>query len=162
MATWFSDDYKYQLFLLWYNNGRPSAKRLKLLIPVEWGEDAPTAQTLQGWIHGERFKDWASNIDNQVSNELEARLVKEKVEMLSRHAELGVRMQTMAMGFLDENESNLSANAAVRLLIEGIRVERESKGVPQAVEKMMNKSDDELVEDIHKLLKDSNIEILDG
>jgi hypothetical protein len=66
------------------------------------------------------------------------------------------------MGFLDENESNLSANAAVRLLIEGIRVERESKGVPQAVEKMMNKSDDELVEDIHKLLKDSNIEILDG
>lgn len=160
-SDWYSDDYKYQMFLLWYNSGRPGAKKLRQRIPDNWGENKPMDTTLQIWIHGEKFQSQAEELDKQVSFELESRLVKEKVEMLSRHADLGLRMQDMAMNYLNENESSLSANAAVRLLIEGIRVERDSKGIPQAIEKMMNLADDDLVGEIKDILKQSQVEILE-
>lgn len=161
MGDWYSDDYKYQTFLLWYNGGRPGGKKLRQMIPDNWGENKPTSNSLQLWIHGEKFQSQAEELDKQVSIELESRLVKEKVEMLSRHADLGVYMQDMATVYLEKNKDSLSSNAAVRLLIEGIRVERESKGIPQALEKMMNKTDEELLEEVMKLTEGSQVEILE-
>ena len=161
ISHFFSDDYKYQTFLLWYNSGRPAATKLRQMIPANWGDDIPTTHTLGLWIRGEKFQSQADGLDKQVSIELESRLVKEKVEMLSRHSELGVYMQNMAKDYLEENESSLSANAAVRLLIEGIRVERESKGIPQALEKMMNKTDAELLEEVKSLTEGAQVEILE-
>ena len=160
-SQYFSDDYKYQTFLLWYNSGRPGGKKLRQMIPSNWGETIPTSATLHIWVNGEKFQSQAEELDKQVSIELESRLVKEKVEMLSRHSKLGVYMQNMATDYLEKNESSLSANAAVRLLIEGIRVERESKGIPQALEKMMNKTDEELLEEIKSLTEGVQVEILE-
>ena len=160
-SRYFSDDYKYQTFLLWYNSGRPGGKKLGQMIPANWGKDIPTSITLGLWINGEWFQSQAEELDKQVSIELETRLVKEKVEMLSRHADLGVYMQDMAKDYLDANESALSANAAVRLLIEGIRVERESKGIPQALEKMMSKTDEELLEEVKSLTEGAQVEIIE-
>ena len=131
------------------------------MIPANWGNEIPTANSLHLWIQGEKFQSQAEDLDKQVSIELESRLVKEKVEMLSRHSELGVYMQTMAKDYLEANESSLSANAAVRLLIEGIRVERESKGIPQALEKMLSKTDEELLEEVKSLTEGAHVEILE-
>ena len=160
-SRYFSDDYKYQTFLLWYNSGRPGGKKLRQMIPANWGEEIPTSNTLHLWVNGEKFQSQAEELDKQVSIELESRLVKEKVEMLSRHADLGIYMQDMAVDYLKSNESSLSANAAVRLLIEGVRIERESKGIPQALEKMMNKTDAELLEEVKSLTEGAQVEIIE-
>ena len=131
------------------------------MIPASWGKEPPTEETLRLWIKGERFQSLSEDLDKQVSIELESRLVKEKVEMLSRHAKLGVYMQDMATVYLEGHKDSLSANAAVRLLIEGIRVERESKGIPQALEKMMSKTDAELLEEVKELTEGARVEILE-
>jgi len=54
----------------------------------------------------------------------------------------------------------LSANAAVRLLVEGVRIERDSVGLPQALEKMIDADDEDLLERVQKLTKESQAEIL--
>ena len=162
MTQWFSDDYKYQMFLLWYNNGRPSGTKLHAMIPEGWGDAKPTPGTLTSWVNGEYFKEQAETLDTQVSREIEARMVKEKVDMLSRHADLGQEITDLAIDKIREKKDELSSNALVRLLIEGVRIERESRGIPQAIEKMvLNKSDEELLEEVNKLVKDSQVEILE-
>jgi hypothetical protein len=60
-----------------------------------------------------------------------------------------------------EKQDELSSNALVRLLIEGIRIERESRGIPQALEKMVNKTDEELLDEIAQLTGGAEVEILD-
>jgi len=162
LATqWFTDDYKYQVFLLWYNSGKPSAQATWNLIPEEWGDNKPNAATVGGWIKSDRFQDQAKALDESVVNEIESRMIKEKVEMLSRHAEIGFNIQNIAIEKIMEKKDELTSNALVRLLIEGIRIERESRGIPQAIEQMVSKTDAELLEEISKLTGGAEVEILE-
>jgi len=95
--------------------------------------------------------------------EMEARMIKEKVEMLYRHAEVGRKMQRKALERLDSiPDDELNANASVRLLVEGIRIERDSVGLPQALEKMLDKEDDDLLAEVERLIGDAPGEILDA
>ena len=129
------------------------------MIPESWGDNKPNAATIGGWIRTDRFQDQAEALDNQVRQELESRLVQEKIEMLSRHANLGMEVQDIAIDYIRGHRDELTSNAAVRLLIEGVRIERESKGIPQALEKMINKTDEELLEEVKKLTDGANVEI---
>lgn len=160
-SQWFSDTYKYQVFLLWYNNGKPSAQSVWNMIPQEWGDNKPTSSTVGQWIKSDRFQDHARTLDDSVVKEIDARMVKEKVAMLKRHAEIGFDIQNLAMDKILEKQDELSSNALVRLLIEGIRIERESRGIPQALEKMVNKTDEELLDEIAQLTGGAEVEILD-
>ena len=155
----FSDTYKNDLFLIWYNGKQPAAKRLWEMIPEDWN-GAPAVDTVRTWIK-DIFRPRAEDLDKRLAQELEGRLVQEKVEMLYRHAELGRKIQRKAMDCLDEIDAeDLSSNAAVRLLVEGVRIERDSVGLPQALEKIINKSDDDLLNLVQELTKESQAEIL--
>ena len=155
----FSDSYRNDLFLIWYNSKQLSAKRLWEMIPEDWGSK-PVVDTVGIWIR-DIFRPRAEDLDKRLAQELEGRLVQEKVEMLYRHAELGRKIQKKAMDCLDEIEpEDLSSNAAVRLLVEGVRIERDSVGLPQALEKIINKSDDDLLNLVQELTKESQAEIL--
>ena len=156
----FSDTYKSDLFLLWYNGKQPAAKRLWEMIPEDWN-GAPALDTVRTWIK-DIFRPRAEDLDKRLAQELEGRLIQEKVEMLYRHAELGRKIQRKALDCLDQiDPENLSSNAAVRLLVEGVRIERDSVGLPQALEKMIiNASDEDLLERVQKITKESQAEIL--
>lgn len=156
----FSDGYKNELFQLWWKNQKPSAIALHKMIPEEWGS-SPSEATVRDWIR-EEFEDRAAILDKQMMNELEGRMVQEKVAMLYRHGEIGREMQNKALDKLREDGflENLSANSVVRFLIEGVRIERESVGIPQALEKMLNSTDEEILDEIEKITEESQAEIL--
>ncbi len=158
----YSEAYKDELFQIWFKNRRPSGRRLLNMIPEDWADDTPTAITLTKWITGEGgFNDRAVILDRHLQDEIEGRLIQEKVEMLYRHGELGRKMQNKALEKLDTLEpGDLSSSAAVRLLVEGVKIERESVGLPQALEKMMNATDEELLDRVEKLIPESQAEIL--
>jgi len=48
------------------------------------------------------------------------------------------------------------------LLVEGISIERDSVGLPQALEKMLDKEDDDLLAEVERLIGDAPGEILDA
>jgi hypothetical protein len=130
------------------------------MIPADWGENKPTHITISNWIKND-FIDRAAALDKHLQDEIEGRLIQEKVEMLYRHGALGRKMQGKAIEKLDTLEpSELSSSAAVRLLVEGVRIERESVGLPQALEKMLSSDDEEILNRIEKLTEESQADVL--
>lgn len=149
----FPSQYKESIFYLWYKHGKPPEAKLLMFITEDMDEFGrmPTISVLKLWID-EDFVPRARQLDEQVKVAMDAAMVVEKVEMLRRHAKLGVKMQDMSMKYLEENADILSSPAAVRLLVEGIRIERESRGIPYALDKMNKMTDEDLLNQVKGLL----------
>lgn len=93
-----------------------------------------------------------AKLDEEVSRQLSERLIAEKVQMLNAHAAVASEMQNMALTYLRGNPEKLNSNTALRLLVEGVRIERESRGIPRTLEKMSEKSDEDLLAQIEDML----------
>jgi len=156
MTTHFTDEYKEEVFQDWFAHGQLGgvAYHGRFLKPDKLG-NIPGLTTLKGWILNE-FSPRADKLNEQIKLELEGRIVQEKVEMLARHAEIGKEITEKALNFLSENEFTTSASA-LRALVEGIRIERESRGLPDALAKMTTSSDEDLVKEVEKLLEKTTI-----
>lgn len=155
----FSDGYKLSVFQLWYRLGKCPARKLYDNVeddPIT--KDRPSLNTLQAWIKAE-FAERAEILDKQVELEIQGRLVEEKVAMLERHTKTATRMQEMANDYLEAHAEDLKIPNAVRLLVEGIRIESESRGIPQVLRKMINKSDEELMKDLQAIVANSTLTI---
>ena len=153
----FPEEYKNEIFMIWYNEQKPNANNLFTILPPEKFSDAvPTEGTITSWINT-IFKPRAKLLDEQVMAELEGRMVKEKIEMMERHADISTKMQDIAIEYFDsiDIQDKLTPSTATRLLIEFIQIERESRGLPQAMSKMINKTDEELVKELEKIIDQS-------
>lgn len=158
----FSQPYIEKAFRIWYNHGKPSAKMLMKYITAdmdEWGR-VPNWSTVEGWLEN-YFVPRANELDAEVKRQLDALVVKEKVEMLKRHAEVGLQMQNMSIEYLNEHRDEISAPAAVRMLVEGIRIERESRGIPAALDKIRDMNDEELMDEIKQLVTGAGVKLED-
>lgn len=154
----YSQDYKDQLFFMWWKGGKPSISRFMNMIPLDDEGNKPSVQTITNWIR-EDFKPRSAELDEEMYDEVKAVAVQEKVEMLQRHAEIGTTIQDYALAYLQSHVEDLSVNTATRLLIEGVRIERESRGIPTAIEKLTEKSDEELLKELEKVISSATIEI---
>ena len=158
----FPQPYIEKVFRIWYERGKISAKQLLRFIPAsldEWGR-IPSHSTVESWLE-DFFVPRAKELDDEVKRQLDALVIKEKVEMLKRHAEVGVAMQNMSIEYLNEHRDEISAPAAVRMLVEGIRIERESRGIPAALDKIRDMKDEELMEEIKQLVTGAGVKLED-
>jgi hypothetical protein len=153
----YSDAYKQSIFALWYKSGKPTCRRLQPMIlePDPITGDIPTVNVLMRWI-SDHFKEQAEELDQQVGQQLTETLVAEKVEMLKRHATVSREMQKMGLDYLRENGVGGARNA-IQLLVEGLEIERGAVGAPQIAQKLLNMSDEQLVEELKQLVVGSPI-----
>jgi len=157
----YNDHLKTQIFFIWFNAGKPEPTRLYNILcgkTDEIGNKLPAKSTLGSWIK-EDFEERARVLDEQIIQELEERSIAEKVEMFQRHAEIGNFMQHSALEWLRDNADRLTVSSAIRLLVEGVRIEKESRGLPQALEKMMKMTDEDLLEEVQRLVSRSPLSI---
>ena len=156
----FSDHYKGEVFTIWYNAGKPTYRVLYNMLPPDPKSNAiPAQSTVQTWI-AKDFMFRAEDLDKQVMDQVSANLVAEKVEMLRRHADTGKEMHRIATEWLETHVDDLTASTAIRLLVEGIRIERESVGLPEALKKMMSMNDEELLEEVQSLISNAPSSLL--
>lgn len=155
----FSDDYKEIVFYVWYNNKKPTPTKLFDLIPEPETNNGikPARMTLSNWING-MFAERASKLDEGVRNTLDTAVIQAKIEMLKRHVETSKEMQNIGIEWLKAHKDELTGASAVRLATEGMRIERESLGIPGALLRMSEKSDDELLEELRQLIEESPVE----
>lgn len=147
----YTDEYKRTVFSIWYSKGKPEPQKFCSMLPdLLDGIKKPSLATIKIWLKKD-FKQMSLVLDEQVTKEMEARLVQDKIAMLTRHANLGERMQSMGLEYLDNNPTELNAHAAVRLVVEGWKIERESRGMPALLQEIMSASDDELLEEVKRL-----------
>lgn len=158
----YSADYIDATFMKWYSAGKPALYKLLRLMPnpKEFGLDVglPSETTLKVWYR-EIFVERGAALDEEVSRKMAEMLVAEKVQMLNNHVELAATMQKMALEYLEENKDKMNAPTAVRMLVEAVRIERESRGIPRTLEKMANISDTDLMKEIEDLLTRSPVDI---
>lgn len=155
----FTEDYKTKCFQLWYNAGKLTAADLYEIIPIpetNFGKK-PSVQSLTQWIHND-FVNRSVELDKGVQETMNKALVAAKVEMLQRHITTARRMEDIAMEYLEGHKDDLTTAAAVRLLVEGVRIERESTGIPGMLDKMSKKSDEELLEMVKQLVQESPVD----
>jgi hypothetical protein len=158
----FTQTYIDAVFNLWYSSGRPSNVRLAAMLPnpADYGITTgyPSQRTLHVWTD-KYFKDRGAAFDAEVSRQLAERLIAEKVAMLDSHAKIASEMQEISLTFLRTHKDQLSPNSAVRLLVEGVRIERESRGIPRTLEKLADRSDEDLMKQIEDMLLRSPMEV---
>jgi len=151
----FNETYKLEVRNIWFRSGKKSAGSiLGMISPDPEARRKPSLETMKKWI-AEEFRPFADDLDQQVNDELAARMIREKVEMLDRHAETGKEMQNIALTWLRNHEDDINAIAAARILISGIDIERASKGIPKALEKMMQMKDEDIVKRIQDIISRS-------
>lgn len=158
----FSQPYIEKVFRIWYEHGKPSAKKLMQYISADLDEFGriPNWSTVEKWLE-ETFVPRANELDEEIKRRLDSMVVAEKVEMLKRHAEIGVQMQNVSIEYLNEHKDEISAPAAVRMLVEGIRIERESRGIPAALDKIRDMNDEELMDEIKQIVTGAGVKLED-
>lgn len=156
----FSDDYKNVVFMVWWKNSKPTISRLENIIPADPSTGIkPSKPTIQNWIR-DYFIPKAAAMDQEFYEQVQEIAIQEKVEMLQRHSKVAMSMQDLAKDWILEHKDQLTMSSAIRLLIEGVRIERDSKGIPDALQKMAELSDDELLEEVKQILSESGGDFL--
>lgn len=157
--THYNTGYVEDIFLLWYKSGKPVVGRLFGMIPPDEDGKRPHLATLSTWIR-EFFVPKAEVLDAQVMDQISQTMVAEKVEMLNRHAATAKNMQNIGIEILQEKKDEISAHAAIRLIVEGIRIEGSTAGIPEALEKMTKMTDEDLYEEIADIIGNAPVEFL--
>lgn len=153
----FDQDYKESCFYVWWNAGRVNIAKLYDILPVPLDRPKPSRILVARWLLD--WQDRAEFLDKEVQKQLEANIIAEKVAMLEKHAAMGRTLQTIAMAKLLALKDDLKAPDAIRLLVESVRIEKESVGIPASLKAMLTKDDEELMRRINELLdKGSKLE----
>ena len=152
----FGDTYYRSIFLLWYNNDKPSADRLHTMIeePDPKTGKIPSAWTLRSWINSDKyaFKLMAAEWDQEISNKLKTEAVGEKMEMHHRHAEMGKQLAEMGIEYLEEYGID-DPKTAVRAIIAGTGLEAQSRGMDKLLETVSSMSKEKLEDEFRKALE---------
>lgn len=147
----YSDDYVRKVFLVWYNNGKPGATRLREKIEPNSEGDTPVVSILNTWITND-FMPYSLELDTQIAEQIEGKLISDRMEALKRHASLGHRMQDIGLEYFEANGiTNLRARDAITLMFQGAKLERESLVVPTFFDKLAQMDDSEIIEEIKRL-----------
>ena len=156
----FSEHYKDELFLLWYAEGKLSSPKFRKMIPPDTAGYKPSVDTLGHWMtEGSAWRKRAETLDDEVKNQIEAYAIAKKVEMLTRHSDVGRELQESGADYIRENLDKLKPSTAIRMIVEGVRIEQNSRGIGTAFKEMIEMPDDELTSKIEDLIGRSKVEI---
>lgn len=151
----FPVDYKHTVFSVWFDAGKPGAsKLLRIIQPVTGTTILPSLHMLNDWIQGS-FIDMAEELDREIVQRLKEDTIASKVEMLERHITIGREMQEIALKWLRDHKDELNPNAAARLIVDGIKLEQESEGIPDALKRLASMSNEDLIDELGKMIADS-------
>lgn len=156
-SSHFSPEYHDDVFRIWYSAGKPNSSQLYQMIPENPDGNKPSHTSLRDWVRNE-FMEKAMEMDQEVVDALQEKLIQSKVEMMERHVDLSRKMQEVGFKVLDDDPDNISVGNAVRLIIEGVRIERESNGIPDMLRKMALMTDEQVIKTIEQLASKSPVE----
>lgn len=147
----YSMDYVEKCFLIWYKLGRPVITEFIKHVPSDIDGSTVSYNSLVKWPIRYAWNERADVLDAEVSRQIEIQAINEKVEMLRRQADLGKKLQDAGQEYFENNpiESDRTALGAIRT---GVEIERNARGIPDALLKIAELKDEELGDIVSKLL----------
>jgi hypothetical protein len=147
----YTEAYKEKLFVQWYSSGCPQGERIGMNLPEDEIGRTPTTEVIKKWIRDEKWRDKAEVLNQEVARQIEKRLVEVRVEMLNRQAELGKNLQQKGIDYLEKHEFE-KAGEALKAIFGGAELERASRGLPDALLKVAEMKDEDLITIMNSLL----------
>lgn len=159
----YTTEYQDTCFALWYKAGKPvSIEKILTIIPEDYQGRRPFKALLYKWVQDWKLRGDA--LDAEASNILDKDLIGERVAMLERQAQIGVQLQQMGEKYFLDNDLNDPA-VALRAIVQGVNIERNSRGLSVALQRISSMSDEALQTELNKQLaryKLSQGDIVDG
>lgn len=140
-----------EIFFIWYKANRCTIQQLQTLCSESGINPVPSIHNLYRWKDHHKWLDKADVLDQQVMKQIETKAIEEKVEMYRRHSEMAKSLQDMAFAYFQENGID-NAKVALTAVIKGAELERISRGIPDALQKVAKLQDEELSSIVTKLL----------
>lgn len=137
----YDSQYRDVAFGVWYKNGRPSPDSLSRLLRDDQG-NSPQPTTLRRWMEEGYWHERAELVDLKAAQQFDNELATQRMEMMSRQAQLAQELQVMGMEYLRKNGIDNVANA-IKAMSLGFEQEQKSRGVG-SVAKIMISSDEEI------------------
>jgi len=160
-TTPYSLSYKETCFRTWYAAEKPKGKKILEIIPYDEDGRKPTILTVRKWLRGEDgWNARARKLDVRTREDLDAIIIKKRVEMFERHAEAGAQLVDMGLDYL-ENFDITSDSVALRAVKEGTDLERKSLGISELLKSISTMSDSQLQKRAEELAS-SDAELSDG
>lgn len=153
----FTDEYKLNVFMLWYNQGKLTAEQLRERISADPVVGRmPSVDTLRGWIR-DIFIPKAIFLDEQVASGLDQKLINQRIEMAERHALIGQALQEKGLKYLEEHDIT-SAKDALAAVIKGVEIEHEARIMPtDFLKKISTMNDDQIYKELRNILQEGTI-----
>jgi len=152
ISTAYTDFYKEQVFLAWYNAGRPfQAKFIMEALPEDEHGRKPSMLIFRQWRDDLGWQPRADALDARVIKEAEDTAVQSKILMLKEQAARARKMQQQAEEYLDD-EGFDSSSSAVQALIRGGEWEMKTRGMSQALLKILELDNEGLMSETQLLV----------
>ena len=155
----FSLIYREAVFNVWYQNECPTIPDLMTIIPPDDDGRKPDIVTVNAWSRNDGWQEHADALNAQLSVQTDQMAIEKRMEMFKKHAELGKLMSGKGEDYFKEHAPE-TATEAIRAITEGTKLERESLGLAEAYDKILNASNEELNSRLKKLLGGG--EIIEG
>ena len=160
LSNKFSPGYIDDIFNFWYAAGKPITSVLYRSMPVwDFTKDKPSLTTLREWMSSDEWVEKALYEDGKVEQAISEGRVLAKVEMFERHSKVGRTMQEMSLEWLEKHKDELTPGTAVRMLVDGIEIEQGAAGIPEALKKMRDMKDEDLMKELSQLIADTPMDI---
>jgi hypothetical protein len=111
----------------------------------------PESHLLSIWRGKFKWPERADDLDVKARRELETIIVEKRVEMFQEHAETARKLIKAGLDYLEDHAIDSSSDA-IKAIVAGLRIEKESVGVPQALIRVGEMSDKQLTSVIGNLL----------
>jgi len=143
-----------QAFEVWYACNRDFAETSEKL-RESWTKCSE--RTLYTWSDAFGWKVRADERDEAAAVEAERIAVRQKAQMLVHHAEIAGLLINRAAEWLSKHELD-TASDSIRALQTGVKIERESAGLPSWIFDLANASEDELIREYERLRAEEQAE----
>ena len=149
----YTDSYKEACFQAWYAAGKPTlVKDLLEALPEDEHGRKPHQDVVRRWRNADNWDIRADGLDARVNRQIEDTLVSQKVEMLKKQAQRARQLQEDGMEYLAENGFD-SSSSALTAIFKGADLERSSLGLSDAILKLAQMNNDELMAETQKMLQ---------
>jgi len=152
LITSYTPIYKESVFALWYSSNKPSASKLSGMVPDDENGRKPSASLISKWMEDGDWYVRADILDERASESLEKVLVTDRVEIFKKQADIGRKLQEIGMEYIESDDFKINALTALKMVIEGAQLEKESVGLTIALTKIYSLGDSDIQSEIKKLL----------
>ena len=168
----YSSDYREAAFRAWYQAERPTMSKLRELLNPDSRGRIPELSVIGHWKLDDDWDARADALDGNAQIQLDNQSIQARIEMLQKHAQMGKELSDKGREYLSKNGFDTGAEA-IRAIIEGVKLERQSAGYAEFLARIADASDEDLNKELQKMLtkgsdfidaevKDTNDELTTG